>query len=446
MGKSTYLFGDSTPSGLTFDYLAFLSAVVDFSVRLLSTEGRVVQSRAAAKRVRRETESEMSRLLALGEKVNQLLKRELAASPTGSVIRELSEQVAHASESAMQKEMNRVEQELHSTINQLNGRQEAERRGHLDNLQRLVVSHVFPKTRDWVSLNYSEGNYLARAMSRSELGLIFTSSLHIAEDSPFAKPLVVNSVMPNLELKVPEVGGLVRKSVKMKTHKLGSQLVLAVTQSEAHTAVRLRASQEYDDAGYDIACDENGGLRVTRVGKGGEPGDAFAPDAEDSKVLREFVNSLGNLANPLAGSKVEVMTAALDGVAIDSHQDPAILVHRLVDEMAPTVIEIAKRSKSGTELVLKRVVGSNRREEIFASKVDLQGRIDELPEDRRLAFAPLGLDVQVPAPPRAMGSATMPVSHVKTTTRLSENAHSGSVPSVVISPELAEEAARAEDK
>jgi hypothetical protein len=73
------------------------------------------------------------------------------------------------------------------------------------------------------------------------------------------------------------------------------------------------------------------------------------------------------------------------------------LIERLVEEMAPVVQEIARRSKSTEELIIKRVTGDKRREEIFISKADLVAKIALLPAQLRVLFRPLGLEEQRPS-------------------------------------------------
>ncbi len=50
------------------------------------------------------------------------------------------------------------------------------------------------------------------------------------------------------------------------------------------------------------------------------------------------------------------------------------------------------RSPSSTELVLKRLVGGGRREEIFVAKSELREKLDRLPVAFRALFDPLGLE------------------------------------------------------
>ena len=57
-----------------------------------------------------------------------------------------------------------------------------------------------------------------------------------------------------------------------------------------------------------------------------------------------------------------------------THAKPTLLVERLIATMAPVVQEIAARSQSPGELVLRRLLSGDRREEIFLSKARAEER------------------------------------------------------------------------
>jgi hypothetical protein len=72
-------------------------------------------------------------------------------------------------------------------------------------------------------------------------------------------------------------------------------------------------------------------------------------------------------------------------------QDPGKLCKRLVDVLAPMVVEIAHRSGASTELVLRRDAGTWRRDEVYITKAELVERMRTLPPSLRAVFDPLEL-------------------------------------------------------
>jgi hypothetical protein len=93
----------------------------------------------------------------------------------------------------------------------------------------------------------------------------------------------------------------------------------------------------------------------------------------------------------LAGHKKALVKALLDGTPIQQVVAPRELVDRLIANISPKVHEIAKRSLTPGELVLKRVLSDNRREELFVSMTELHAKLQALPPEARGAFEPLAL-------------------------------------------------------
>jgi hypothetical protein len=81
---------------------------------------------------------------------------------------------------------------------------------------------------------------------------------------------------------------------------------------------------------------------------------------------------------------------------------------RLVKYLAPFVHEIAKHSLEPDELVLRKQLADDRREEIFVSKTTLRQKYEQLPQDLRALFAPLGLEAKHSRsmPPQAQPAPT----------------------------------------
>jgi hypothetical protein len=112
----------------------------------------------------------------------------------------------------------------------------------------------------------------------------------------------------------------------------------------------------------------------------------------------------------LARHRTQIVEAKLDGESLQSHAKPTLLVERLIAVLVPETREIAARSQSRSELVLRRSLGGDRREEIFLSRQDLQRKLEPLNDRNRALFDSLLLDGGVPAgnaepppppPPRA---------------------------------------------
>jgi hypothetical protein len=97
------------------------------------------------------------------------------------------------------------------------------------------------------------------------------------------------------------------------------------------------------------------------------------------------------LVGDLLEHETAVVAATLDDCPLLQLPAPRALVDRLIATMAPLVQEIARRSPVPGELVLKRQVAENQREERFVSKAKLREKIESLPPELQRALEPLGL-------------------------------------------------------
>ncbi len=115
--------------------------------------------------------------------------------------------------------------------------------------------------------------------------------------------------------------------------------------------------------------------------------------------------------------KEQLVTVSLDGTPVFEGGLVIPFVVRLVTMFAPTVREIAKRSPNEFELSLKQESEGGRREEIYLRKEQLVSKLQPLSSIGREIFAPLGLDSWVPglttAPPPVVSviSVSPPAPH-----------------------------------
>src|SRR5262249_1754689 len=145
--------------------------------------------------------------------------------------------------------------------------------------------------------------------------------------------------------------------------------------------------------GFDIAVRaEAPRVKATRIGDAQEvAGPPFELSEGDASKFVSLYDKLERVALELTKSRKSLTQVSLDNHALRDHENPGVLVERLVAAMAPVVQEVAWRSRSSTELVLKRLLADDRREEIFVAKTELIKKFEPLPASLRKVFDPLGL-------------------------------------------------------
>jgi hypothetical protein len=227
-------------------------------------------------------------------------------------------------------------------------------------------------------------------------GLTTSVELILPPDSPFAHDARVDRFMDGFEIHAPETAGWIRKESRMVPQKLGRFYITELTLGEA-CLIKLRSSPEANASGYDIAVQtEEPQVRFVKTGKDGEGG-SFAPEPIDLPTVLRLREKLEEVGRAISTKRRALTSARLGEDSIEQSGRMRAFVEQLAQVVGPMVREIAAHSLSPSELVLRRMMGDDRREEIFVSKVELQANLDGLSDADRQLFAPLELQTGTPA-------------------------------------------------
>ncbi len=403
-----YLYGDATESPLDLNYLEVLRDTLDFGASVMLAHGNITQHRERATVLQSEAKVEREQL----ELVNDDVDKTLAASkkkvttrvPRACVdaIRAVAAAEIKRADAALQAALAKELGEIHDAVSR-------EQANNVRRLEALLLKHDLPECALWVNARFDakQEKYLVELIGKAACDVAFVMDLDVPPDHLLAEPLRVDRIAPGLTIRVPEKSGWVRKSVKLRPHKLIKEYVVSVSHSTKRTTVKLRNALSEADAGYDLIFGTKGRVAVARLSKGAES-EPFEPEVEDKKALLTFYDELNRALNGLKHQRRALRGAQLDATPLAEHADATVLVRRLVQQMAPVVHEIALHSLSPEELVLKRVLADDRREEIFLAKADLRAKLEPLAPELRAVFTPLALDVPVrdltgPPPPVRAG-------------------------------------------
>jgi hypothetical protein len=388
--KVAYLYGDSTESPLEINYIEFLRAALDFSVEILVSDYRVQSLQDGCEDHKRDAEAELQQLRMLSDRVNQVM-----AEPFGtpqSPAQRCAGQIRQAAEDAIMRMAGQIKQNLSDQLAQVSSQVQRERGSPLRAIENLLRQRDLPDSTSHLEVMLAGHAYEAQVRGRADIGLEWVQALEIPSSHLFAQPIKVERLAPNLEVRLPEKGGWRRKGMRVRAHRIGGYYVIDLVHARHQTSLKLRATPEEDENGYNVLVARGEArARLVQVQKGGEHSPPFEPMEEDLVRFLDLARHLTESAESLMQNRGALREARIDGKALGEYENPSILVKRLVAKMAPVVIEIARHSLAPDELVLKRVVTDDRREEIFAAKADLLAKLDPVPIGLRGVFAPLGL-------------------------------------------------------
>jgi len=387
----TYLFGDSSPSNLDFDYIEFLREALDFSVQVLAAHERMMQGAARAVEVRLQAEAEVKRIEGLGAALARAVEafdigtaESATAQCAGTLLRGAAETVRSA--------IDRVNGAAAGDVAALDEESRKDRERCVEALGAFLARHDLPKMTSELRLQQENGTgYAARLYVRALDNVAAVLELAIPASHPFSTVARIDKLVERLEVHAPESGGWLRKEVKLRAQRLDKEFITAVVANAHETSIQLRTAADGTGVGFDLTIPADG-VRVSlrRVGEASEL-PPFDLDETDSSKIRDLRDKVLESTADLRRARRALVEAALGDKPLGEQRDQKVIVERLVAEMAPVVREIAKRSLAPTELVLKRQTGDGRREEIFVSRRDLQVKLRPLGKEARAVFAPLEL-------------------------------------------------------
>jgi hypothetical protein len=386
-----FLYGDATPSPLKIDFIAFLRDAIDYAVEVLRAGARTEAGARDVERLAEQTEREIAAAEELATDVTRALEGPSLRAPASLAGRcaarlqqdaqELVRSEAEAARAAVAAERARLAQMASKESGACTKAFEA-----------LVLAHALPDALGVTIVKLVGGTrYDAFLECQTPYGLEWTMELDIPASHALARVLRIDRLVERLEVEAPEEGGWLHKEVRNRPQRLDRLYLTDLSVHPSETAVRLRSAQDGTGGGFDILLQAER-VQLVRIVEGGAAAEGFHEVVgDDAAKLRALRDGLAALAGALADHRKSLRKASLGGTALASLDAPRTVVDRLIANIAPTVHEIARRSLAPGELVIKRLLGDSRREEVFISKKELRQKVEPLPIELRAAFDPLEL-------------------------------------------------------
>ncbi len=413
----SYLYGDSTHSKLEVNYIEFLRDAVEFCVQVLLADQRITQGRTHIRALEHAAVSEAERL----QKLQPLVAKSFEGTPLGaldSASARCAAAILRSANDLVRAEVVAMRNALDAEIAQRDAEASQERDGSVKALETLLVKHELPDMAVDLHLAVMGGTrYACRARVKTGFGLEAVLDLDVPANHFFDKVVRVDRLVERLDVQAPEMGGWLHKEVKRKPQHLEKLHVSDLSIGAAGSTLKLRSGADGTGTGFDVMFSKEAPrVRMTRVDQQeGSSEDAFDVDDADAKKLLAVHDKLVKAATELTAHRRRLIEAKIDGEVMRAHAKPTVLVERLIATMAPVVQEIAARSQSPDELVLRRLLSGDRREEIFMAKSELKTKLEPLVNGSRSLFEPLWIAALPPALPVKPPTADKPAAAAAST-------------------------------
>ena len=392
-----FLYGDSTPSPLTSNFLEFLRDAIDFGVFALHVDDEIAIIRERGRVTSQAADEEIARLDALGGAVATAV----GGTPKGLAESETARCAAHLatiSAETVALATAAVREKLEGQRAVIAAEEATQRDACFKALESLLLAHSPPESAVVVRIERgSDRGYAAWRHGETAFGLRWRVDLGIPSGHAFAGEAPMDKLAPHVEVHAPEQSGWLKKEVKLKAQRL-DRLVLTKAVDDGHTVTLKLRNDAASAHGLDFeVVPKSGSVSATRAGATDDPSaGAFELPADDVPKLAAIAEKVRAAVGELTANRL--VEATLENVEVKQEPTYARLVEQLVASMAPIVREVAKHSLTSTELVLRRLISSERREEIFVAKATLREKFTPLRPELRGLFGRLGLDTMTPPP------------------------------------------------
>jgi hypothetical protein len=398
-----YLYGDSTPFPLGYNFLTTLEAFMSSSTRMvlldveaggmLKQRDEVAQNRVKGLEALEQFHTVVMRAVQdTAQKVQHQHALEYARNVADYATRYIEEHRRNTL-AANERELIGLRSEV--------DRRAGEMRAHLEAFLKVSRLPIL-KTKLSIRLNLDgkEVRHSGTAAFEHPDGIATSFTVAPHRTPVWASPRRVADFVTGVDLRVGVEKSWLRGTVTAKQLNVDDWTIQQVDMSEESFELALRRKlTEKEMLIFHIRRNEAGGIGGTVLHPGAPESTGLPANlgGQDVTQIERIWVALKGAMREVIEQKEQLLNVSLDGQPVFENGLALPFVVRLVAMFAPTVREIAKRSPNEFELTLKTEAEGGRREELYLRKEALLSQLQPLPAKGREVFAPLGLDTWVPS-------------------------------------------------
>lgn len=387
-----YLYGDSVPFPLQYNFLTTLETFVASAARAVELQfetQRVEASTAGAAAARAKSLDELEVFhRAVMRAVHECATR--TTSPVATdYARQIQEHAARIVEQAKSSHGQSSERELAQVRSEIE-RRRAEIRAALETF--LTVGRL-PTTESRVSMRLEGHHNELSAVFQNPLGITTSFKLSTAGAPAWQAPRKVSEFAQGVDLQIGVKKSWIKRSVQPEIVHIDDFYISGFDLNDDAAQIKLRKKPDMRDAFVFLLRRNDAELHaeVQRPDEEAVEGLPSTVDAQDRAQLERLWQLLRAGCSDVLVHKERLLTAELDGLDVFEHDKCIPFIERVIKILAPIVIEISRRSPNPLELSLKHENDSGRREELYLRKADLAGKLEPLGPASRAIFAPLAI-------------------------------------------------------
>ncbi len=402
-----FLYGDSVPFPLGFDFLATLGAFMKAATRVVMLDQSARKDASAARERAEEREAEAESLRFMHEALVRALDEALnPGGPRGTLMSDTPPVAASKYAVDMKAASQRMVEER-SQAGQAATAAEAAKLATLDAarhaemrsvLEQLFGSAELPVLSARVSLQLRDGKNELGVVFRNQGEVVTSFVLGAAKQPEWSAPRRVSELVQGLDLNVGIKKAFFKGTLSYERVHLDDWYLGRADVHASFAEIALRKKPDQKDTLVFRLKRLPDAMRA-EVEHPEDPNAKQLPSGlsiEDAALVDKLSRAIVERFTPLLHQRESVVRVELDGQDVFAKGLEMALVGRLVAVFAPVVEEVAQRSPNQAELSLKKEHDGGRREEIYLRRSQLTAALEPLDAAGRAVFAPLGLDDWLP--------------------------------------------------
>jgi hypothetical protein len=400
-----YRYGDGTPFPLDENFIETLTSAVQACTAAFKPLTELDTRRDKARESRREAEREGQRLAELDKAITAAIAP-FAAANDKKLVQGLAQKIGAAAKQAIVAAKQQVDAQVSKYESAASPQTAAA--AVLRGLSTFFADHQLPNSRWIMSWDVRGVEPVANAISSA--GKI-NASFTLAVDN-WRQPIRVDQLAEAVVVHMMKRG--VFGKAKPAPVELGKYVVVAFERTTSEQVITLKESPNKQSPGLRFAVTRDGATWVSISATGDSEGEANPLDMEDVDGVRRLAEAANKTLEPLVKQRT-LVELSLGNLSINELPDPKAVPLELLAQLTPLARSIREKSRMSGELVLKKDVGGNKREELFVPRATLAQQFMGLPDEYRKPFEDMGISsedtqpaIAIPKPPARPSPALFP--------------------------------------
>ncbi len=400
-----YRYGDGTPFPLDENFIETLTTAVETCTNAFLPLAELDTRRDRARDTRKGGDRESAKLAELERDVVAALATYLGdKKPATSLTAQLADKLVGTVKATIADTKKQIEARIAQTDGQAAPRTAAD--GVVKALGAFFEAHTLPKAV-WIMSWDARGAEVA-ADAVATAGRL-AASFSLAVDS-YRAPIRIDTLAEAVVVHMMKKGMFGK--AKPAPIDLGKYVLVAYERTANERVLTLKENANKASPGLRFAVVETGATWVSISASGDAEGDTNPLDVDDIDAVRRLADGATNALKDLI-TKRRLVDLSLGGTAIAELVEPRTVPFELLAQLTPLARSIRERSRMSGELVLKRDIGDNRREELFVPRATLAAQFARLPHEYCKPFEDMGISGEetspaIMMPPRPPARSTQP--------------------------------------